>query len=207
MYNLINIHIQSILGTIPLYHVQEYDWLIQYLNQCATPLYQRRYKRYWKLNSARLSANYCNVYFNSLQEAQVNIPAIENLLLQLYNTPVHRNDQQSLQLSFTSKLIHMVNPNAPIYDSNVADFYFFYTPNFRRPVQIRINTFNEFYTFLVQEYARILNGNLLAPSIQAFRQRFNPIYFTDEKIIDSLIWAYVDMLKNGALVGGTVLYV
>ena len=63
MYNLINTHIQAMLGTIPKSHVTEYDYLIQNVNQCMTPDYQIRHRKYWRLNAARLSANYCNVYF------------------------------------------------------------------------------------------------------------------------------------------------
>jgi hypothetical protein len=206
MYDLINGHIQAILGTIPQSHVTEYDWLIQNLGQCATPQYQGRYKNYWRLNVARLSANYCNVYFQALQTAQLNPPTVGNLAQQLYNTPTHGNGRQSLQFSFATKLLHMVNPNAPIYDSLVAAFYFFQEPGRNLALTQRIAAFAAFHAFLAQEYRRILANSLLGVSIQAFRQRLNPQQSTDEKVIDSLLWAYVALLRNGGVSNETIIY-
>ena len=45
----------------------------------------------------------------------------------------------------------------------------------------------------------MLQNNLLATAIQEFRLRLNPQLFTNEKIADSLIWAFVAFLWNGAL--------
>jgi hypothetical protein len=63
-----------------------------------------------------------------------------------------------------------------------------------------------FHGFLTQEYARVLNGGLLASAIQEFRLRLNPQHFTDEKIVDSLIWAFVALLRKGALPKGQIVY-
>jgi hypothetical protein len=43
-------------------------------------------------------------------------------------------------------------------------------------------------------------------AIQAFRQQFAPRYFTDERVIDLLIWAYVKLLKSGALTTRQIIY-
>jgi len=206
MYDLINIHILSVLQTIPQNHVAEYDWLLQNVNQCPTAPYQARYKNYWRLNVARLSANYCNAYFQALQVAQANRPAVADLAQQLYATPTHRNGQQSLQFSFATKLLHMVAPSTPIYDSLVAAFYFWQEPARNLTLGQRVAAFAQFHIFLAQEYRRILQNNLLGVSIQGFRQQFNPQHFTDEKVVDSLLWAYVALLRNGGITDGTVIY-
>ncbi len=83
----------------------------------------------------------------------------------------------------------MLNRQLPIYDSKIRDFYDFTAPNSNLPVQQRIAQFLEFHQYLVDEYNRVLQEGLLNVPIQAFRQRFNPQYFTDIKVIDSLIWA------------------
>jgi hypothetical protein len=48
---------------------------------------------------------------------------------------------------------------------------------------------------------------LLTPSIQSFRQRF-PVqrFFTDEKVIDTLIWKFVRLLTRGAIRNCRILY-
>ena len=206
MYNLINLHVQTILNTVRQDHVTDYDWLVQNLSHCANQQYQTEYKNYWRLNAARLSANYCADYFQALQAAHANSITVGNLAHQLYNIPTHKNGRQSLQFSFTTKLLHMVNPNAPIYDNLVAAIYFFQEPSRKLALSQRISTYVAFHTFLAQEYQRILANNLLAASIYAFRKQFNPQHFTDEKISDSLLWAYVAWLRKGAVTKGTIIY-
>ena len=63
------------------------------------------------------------------------------------------------------------------------------------------------YQFLVAEYRRVQNEGLLAPSITAFRERFDPAgTFTDTKIVDTLIWRFAAALAGGALGNGFVKY-
>lgn len=88
----------------------------------------------------------------------------------------------------------------------VAAFYFFFDPHRGLALAERIAEFVVFHNFLQVEYNRILNNGLLANSIQAFRQQFNPQCFTDEKVIDSLIWGFVVLLMNGGRINGQILY-
>lgn len=190
-YEEINDNIDQILQSINPIHVTEYDWLVQNLHQVAEAEYQRRYKNYWRLNGAGLSQNFCQVYFQHLQAGiNNNLLQLGILANQLYEIPTRPNIH-TLQFSFCTKLCHMLNRQLPIYDSKIRDFYNFTAPNSNLPVQQRIHEFLQFHQFLVNEYNRILNEGLLAPSIQAFRQHFNPQHFTDIKVIDSLIWAFI----------------
>jgi hypothetical protein len=104
----------------------------------------------------------------------------------------------------------MTNQHLPIYSSEVAAFYFFVEPEINpkdpNDLQRRISVFVTFHDFLKQEYARVLQNNLLTTAIQEFRLRLNPQLFTDEKIVDSLIWAFVAFLWNGALPNGQIIY-
>jgi hypothetical protein len=51
-----------------------------------------------------------------------------------------------------------------------------------------------------------MKQKLIGSSISAFRNHFNPIHFTDEKIIDSLIWGFVSLAKQGAIADGKIQY-
>ena len=206
MYNLINNNIQLVLQKIEKEWVNEYDWLISNLHNCAQPAYQRRYKVFWRLNAARLHDNFCNAYFQALHNAKSNRPDLSKLTLALHATPTHGNGRKSLQFSFASKLLHMVSPSMPIYDSLVAAFYFYQEPSRKLTPEQRVASLVGFHSFLCSEYQRILTNNLLAQSIAAFRKHFNPHHFTDEKIIDSLIWGYVSLSKGGAVAEGQVQY-
>jgi hypothetical protein len=206
MYNLINNNIQIILQKIEKKWVNEYDWLISNLHNCGQPAYQRRYKVFWRLNAARLHENFCNAYFQALHNAKSNPPDLSKLTLALHATPTHGNGRQSLQFSFASKLLHMVSPSVPIYDSLVAAFYFYEEPSRKLAPEQRVASLAGFHSFLCSEYERILTNNPLDPSISAFRKHFTPQHFTNEKIIDSLIWGYVSLSKAGAVADGQVQY-
>lgn len=73
-------------------------------------------------------------------------------------------------------------------------------------MQQRINGLVDFHGFLAQEYARVLKGWLLVSAIQEFRLRLKPQRFTDEKIPDSLIWAFVALLRKRALPKRQIVY-
>jgi len=100
----------------------------------------------------------------------------------------------------------MTTPRIPVYDSRVARFCFFEEPGRDLPLEERIRRLVAFHDFLIREYARILSVGLLAPAIRAFRQRLRPQHFSDEKIIDSLIWSFVNLLRNGALLDNRINY-
>jgi len=187
-YHEINANINEILQSVSPMHVTEYDWLVQNLHRAAEADYQRRYKNYWRLNGAGLSQQFCQEYFQRLQEANNNVPQLSILVNQLYEIPIRPN-KHALQFSFCTKLCHMLDRHLPIYDSNIRSFYNFRTPSYSLPVQQRIAQFVDFHQYLVTEYNRVLHDGLFSESIQVFRQRFNPRHFTDIKVIDSLIWA------------------
>lgn len=207
MYHLVNNHLQQILQSIRNAHVAEYDWLVQNIQQVANPEYQTRYIRFWRLNAAHLCQDFLQVYFHQLQTALGNNPLPVGVLAnQLYRIPTHANGRQGLQFSFCSKLCHMLDRQIPIYDAMIRDFYFFNEPKRNLPLQQRINRYAQFHQFVFDEYNRVLNQGVMAPSIQAFRQHFNPQHFTDIKVIDSLIWAFTSLLRKGGLMAGMIDY-
>lgn len=205
MYDLINAHIGTVLNSIPPADISDYARLLQNVTQAqiATPTFQKKYVTYWKMRFP--CPAWLAVYFQSLRNAVPNPPTLNALLQHLYNTPTTAKGP-TVECSFATKLLHMVKPHTPIYDSYVAAFYFFQVPN--SGPQAKIAAYVDFHNFLVQEYGRVLQNGLLAASLRAFRQKFPlALGFTDERVIDFLILYYVWLLqKNGALTKGQVLY-
>ncbi len=197
MYELININLLAILKSLPLQlgHVDEYDYLMQNRYLVGDLGYQKRYCTYWRLFGAGLSADFRREYFTILQEhLNNNNTNLEQVLRKLYIKPVNAKGHRKIQFSFSSKLIHMVDPHSPIYDSMVASFFSFNAK--AKTTEEKISELLEFHQFLVAEYQRVLKLDLLTPSIQQFRQLFSPIKFTDEKVIDSLIWAFLQWQRE-----------
>ena len=205
MYHLINSHIGLLLNKLDDgSFVPEYEWLIG--NVATTPWpkgYEDRYTQFWRLNSARLTPTYRSVYFDELklELATSSRRSLPQLCLDLYKTPTYKKGGHSLQFSFSTKLCHMLDPHLPIYDNLVADFYLFSPPipDKKKGPEPCLAKLNSFYEWLIGEYVRVLRLGLMKPSIDAFNARFPLHRFTEEKIIDSLIWAYVAVARNRAI--------
>lgn len=206
MYRLLNRHVEKVLGNLKQDDVSTYNWLITNRNLTATDQYQKKYKLFWRLNAARLSEKFCGTYFGELDIALQKPPQLADLVLKLHKTPTHKNGRNSLQFSFVTKLLHTANPKLPIYDSLVAAFYFFEEPNSVLDLQKRVNRYVSFHKFLTEEYSRILKQGLLQKPIFEFRKKFNAQHFTDEKVIDSLIWSFVSLLQKGSLIDGKIMW-
>jgi hypothetical protein len=57
-------------------------------------------------------------------------------------------------------------------------------------------------------YERILRKRLLETATNAFRRRFALSEdYSDEKIIDMLIWKFIPFLRQGAVRDGSVVYI
>jgi hypothetical protein len=202
MYALINKHIADLLTFLvrsrdidPYLDLQS---KLHFTDVSSDTAFQATYKKYWQLNAARLSASFCAAYFGLLEERKnTPVPTVEEVSRLLFQYPTQGNGRRSLQFSFATKLVHMLDPKKPVYDSLIGHFYFLPLTTSRegKLVDLLVS-----YKFLEDEYERIASTGLLAPSIQSFRQRF-PVggIITDQKVIDTLIWGFVRMLKDGAI--------
>ncbi len=209
MYYLINQNINVILNHLREMNVMGYDWLVENLiimNVENNNEYQRRYKNYWKMNQARLAQPFYNEYFHLL-ELNKDSPevSIENICRTLSDVAVHIN-RQTLQFSFTTKLVHMINRSKPIYDRMVRAFYFLPETNRRQQFDERLNNCLLSFNFLCREYERVIREHILTDSIMRFRYEFQPAHFTDVRIIDSLIWAFVNLARQGRFRDQTFLH-
>jgi len=199
MYELINRNARKIVQNLARETnvVSEYEWLLEHTSpqHIGSEDYQKRYKSYWEVNLIRPSKSWVDAYFATLHGAVQNGAALQSVVEQIFATPVHSNGKKSVQFSFASKLLHMTQPSLPIYDSFVAEFYFFSPPSVSDP-QKKIFVYLEFHNFLVEETARIRKDDLVKPAIAEFRSHFIPKCCSDQKIIDSLIWSFVDLLHK-----------
>jgi len=208
LYSTINNNIGLILGTISQQHVDEYDWLITEVkaNNFNSRKFKSTYRKFWMMNTAGLCANFQNSYFNLLSAQITNPVSLSNVVLHLYNKKKKKNGSQKIQFSFATKLFHMANNNSPIYDSLLSYFYHYKHLSSKQNISQRVSDYLSFHGFLVDEYSRILAQGLLLNSINSFRMKFNPQHFTDEKIIDSILWASSSLLKDGFVTQNKIKY-
>lgn len=206
MFELINRHIDSILDSISEKHVSDYEWLMTNKHNIGYQ-YKKRFRSFWQLNAALLSDEFCDEYFIELQNSiEKGLTDLREVTEKFYKVPSNKKGVNKLQFSFCTKLCHVVNPCFPIYDAMIRDFYFFVEPNRKLPLSMRIEEFIFFHEFLIDEYRRIITEKLLDNAINSFYTKFQSHIFTTEKVIDSLIWAFVGFLKGGGIVSKGVIY-
>jgi hypothetical protein len=207
MYAIINQNIQQVLAGINENAVIDpYVWMIEMLQDenfraAENGEFQNIYAQYWKLNGAGLGPDFRAQYFAYLDflRAHPDQATINNVAQHLYGIPANAAGQHRLHFSFASKLIHMLNTGLPIYDSTVRVFYFLPETN-NQDYEMRLANLMESYDFLCEEYARIIDHGLMEHSITAFRKRFElEELYTDQKIVEKIIWKFVSFLTGGAI--------
>jgi len=199
MYSIINQQVQKIITHLQQGNqfVTTYPSLLARLSQIDVSMdvdYQSRYRKFWAMNQARLGDDFYRLYFHILQDNKGNTNIrneISNILKRLYEIPSRNKGTKKYQFSFVSKLCHMINPNLPVYDKMVKAFYFLPEIDTSNPIE----SFLSQYNFLINEYNRVINSNLLSVAIPQFENsNLGRLNYSNTKKIDCLIWAYVDLL-------------
>lgn len=210
MYWVLNRHIDPLLASIAKEGgLVEYKCLIDSVrltDATQDKQFQQLYRSYWQMGAARLSDGFCSSYFALLEELKaLDRTDVESVAIRLFSVDSNSKAARRLHFSFSTKMVHMLQTDMPVYDSLVAQFYFLAEEGTTFDERLRNRLAS--YRFLVAEYRRVLDEGLLAPSIAAFRDRFAvATTFTDTKIIDTLIWRFAGMLRDGALQNGLVRY-
>lgn len=132
--------------------------------------YQIRRNREWR-----------NVYYDLLEKLKNKNVSIDKIITYLYkNTPQHK-----IELSFSSKLLHTLNPNMPIYDKNVAQ-------------KIGLNSIKPYWdtekkiSVSISIYNELINWYKTEKSLK-YLQKFNILFpnhdiISNTKKIDFILW-------------------
>jgi hypothetical protein len=169
MYSLINRHAEVVVRSIN--DGSEYEWLIEKVTPPIPSDFRGRYRNFWSMNQSQLSPDFFETYFAALADAPSRPRQIDHIVASLYEASTRKNGQKSIQFSFATKLLHMTDQHLPVYDSQVAEFYFFQVPT-GKSYEERLASLTSFYDFLKEEYARVLRDGLLKTSMQEFRREF-----------------------------------
>jgi hypothetical protein len=212
MYNLLNANIDWLCSKVDRNgDIGEYVWLaeaLQKVDVSSDRAFQRRYRNYWRMNAAHLGEEFIQFYFSHFeglkQQSEIRVEEVAQILVE---KPTHGDGRHSLQFSFASKMVHMLRPHLPVYDSMVEAFFFLPGGTQKEDVSHKAARLLGSYAFLTAEYERVLREKLLALAINTFRKRFNLGQgYTDEKIIDTLIWKFVGFARKGAVRDGCIRY-
>jgi hypothetical protein len=144
---------------------------------------QKRYKTFYRMNTARKDAQFYKGYFNLLKNARqgdiVDMPTILKQLKRLSNKH---------EISFASKLLATVDPKLPIWDSRVRE-----RVNERGEIKLKANYKNtdecvEAYNSLVSWYGKFMKSNEAKMMIAEFDSHFPKEKISAIKKVDFIFW-------------------
>src|SRR5260370_41701225 len=77
------------------------------------------------MGAARLGDEFCKAYFEHLEELKALGRAdVGRIAIRLYGVGSNKKGERKLHFSFSTKMAHMLQPDMPVYDSLVAQFFF-----------------------------------------------------------------------------------
>ena len=143
--------------------------------------FQRAFNDFFVMRSRK--SQYYDRFYLFLEQKKDKGVTFEETLDYLKET------EGQLELSFSSKLIHVINPNRPIWDKIVAEDHFkMKLPSYGGDKSARqkeiIKLYHE-YCSRFYEYLDSTNGQTI---LQLFNDKYPHTGFTDAKKMDFIMW-------------------
>ncbi|MBA3047363.1 hypothetical protein KKC83_01555 [Patescibacteria group bacterium] len=148
-------------------------------------VFQFVFRSYYRLDSAGLSDKIKKHYFELLAGKQTKL---ERILSELYEIPTLRSNN-TIQFSFATKLLHTIDNNFPIFDSEVGKIFNMGVIGVGRDAKIA--SCIKIYDSLKIYYTELKKEEKIKEVISKFRQKFNvdTEKVSDTKILDFIIWS------------------
>lgn len=158
------------------------------------PVFQFVYRSFYRLDNAGLTPEFKTAYFELLQQyrSEHSIDPVD-IVNELYRYE-RRKGEHSIQFSFTTKLINMIEPTYPIYDSEVARVFQFST-YYIKDKEKKLARYLEQQNIIIQTYNQIIEENLLEKPIVQLDTRFKNYKLPLTKKLDFIFWAYGKILR------------
>ncbi len=150
--------------------------------------FEKKFRQFYRMNTAGLTQDHFKVYFKHLKNKESDLVKI---LTDLYNIKTLRGSH-SLQFSFTTKLLHTIDNNLPIFDKFISSYFSIANPNdFGLSLDKRLEKRQEMYCELVSSYKKLLLDKQVCKTIQDCRSRLSwpGDMISDIKVLDFMLWA------------------
>lgn len=153
--------------------------------------FQLAYNSFYRLNGAGLTKQFKSNYFRLLQEKRIikvfNRAEIRGILLELYK---YKNAKgfNCIHFSFTTKLIHTIDNDFPIYDSKIKRVFGFKGPYPYHNINEKIETYLTQHENINFTYKQIIEENLLDSIFILFSLKFPNSALSKVKILDFIFW-------------------
>jgi hypothetical protein len=183
---------KTILSNLKPKAVSDYLFIVQNVyndNISNNKSFQKTFKSFYGLNTAGLTEEFCERYFNIMENSKTSIVAVEDIVSDLYTIKRKKGDH-SIQFSFATKLINTLNCEYPIYDSKVR--VLFGLKNLQgqyKDCKTALGNYNAQHNYIKTTIAKIIENNMLHAVIQKFDNMFSfARSISIVKKIDFIFW-------------------
>jgi hypothetical protein len=193
----------EIINAIESKSVQLYSKLCEMLKNSDIKRnveFQKIYRYFYILNRGGLTEEFIQHYFVRLQEAKENIPTLESLIRDFY-TYDRQNNKPSVQFSFSTKLLHMVDHNYPIYD-NLVEKVFGYKSlyvQYKMTFDDKVLECTKRIKYIQSVYYELISSNQIESILEAFDRKFFGNDLGVMKKVDFVVWTYGRLLQNNTI--------
>lgn len=140
--------------------------------------YQRNYNGFYRV---RRGADWQKVYYEIFEREKNNEPHFDKILTEIYDRT------GNTEMSFTSKMVHSIDTNKPIWDQYVLANLGLELKVYN-PVK-RINKAIELYSEIEEWYRDFIDTDEAHQWIQEFDKALNEYsWISDTKKIDFILW-------------------
>ena len=144
--------------------------------------FQHLFKTYYQLKHRRIN-EFSNCYFTFMENHKKKIPSFICTLNNLY-------EFDRLEISFASKLLATIDPNLPIWDKYVKNYFGLESPpNDIVKREDKVIHANSLYEILKQKYIEFFSTDESNLLIKLFDEHYPNNNFTQIKKIDFIIYS------------------
>jgi hypothetical protein len=169
-----------------------YCWLLKEFEDKSVPLdthyiFQIVFSSFYGLRFQK--KEWKKKYFSVMQKfREVENVAIETIILEL-----HKEESESIQFSFITKMLNLINQNNPIFDINVSRVLKLGEIDYKKKESV-IDT----YSNLFSVYKYLHNDSMMREYLTKFDNAFNAFNWKigEVKKIDFLLWCAGKPAKN-----------
>lgn len=173
----------QLLAAIPLRMVEKYRWIqshFQHTNAACDREFQKRYAGFYRMRF--VSPAYRQAYFRLLEYGKQQEMSFEELARQLYAIDNRH------EFSFLTKMLHTLDTNRPIYDSQVDVALSIH----RRAVsdfELRLQQDHVILQAMMKAQQSLLQDPRVQAVLAEFTQTFTADDMSEAKKLDFLLWA------------------
>ena len=184
----INKNQDKILSNLSQESIDQYCWIKKRFKKGSIlndSEFQSKFKQFYIMNAAGLSNAQKRRFFELLYNKESDLKYI---LKELYKIPTLKKTH-SIQFSFTTKLLHTINNNKPIFDRMVGRVVGRNVEGTSK--EEKIQSCVNIYKFLEKFYSTLIKNNKIKKIISKFRIKFNAnrLVISDIKVLDFIIWS------------------